>query len=402
MTAFRLNRFFSQPEILRSIDPENLMSLLADHESELVDLGLTLPEVSTDPDGRSDCDFDYQKLMMLLMEPDQLPEDLREAFYFVHEMATDEGLELLLEAAAEKSLEIVGKPAPTSADAAVQVWLKDRELLERKHAEQFLRNPRSFQSFCSPLTSVPQYADPIPQIEQMEHVLDDFFEKRKRGRNTKIFPYVREDSVWFLVRHGDPFKREGAIDKNSESVGVYYWPERFDVLVLDPKDGELRINARNKGEKKEYRKVFGTHLYGDENFFSVENRYTLEPLRTIGEDALAPVDGMDEAVLTEIHFAWGGSLHETEIRKADDVFAAYAGRSAAFPNRPKIAKARFRITFSDSETSRSVTIKPPNEAQYTRDADSVIVESWLKARKFIVNKEQPKRAKAAEQVLVNA
>lgn len=30
MASFGLNRFFSQPEILRGIDPENLVSILAD------------------------------------------------------------------------------------------------------------------------------------------------------------------------------------------------------------------------------------------------------------------------------------------------------------------------------------------------------------------------------------
>jgi len=379
MSTFRLSRFFSQPEILRGIDPENLLSLLADHSEALKVLGLKLPDDVT-------VGLDYDRLMSLLMAPDKLPADLREAFYFVHEMATDGGMECLLEAAEEAGIEIVGNPAPTPADTAVQVWLKDRELLERKHAEQFLRNPRSFQSFCADGSAVPKYRNPLPLMPQMKKELDDFFEKKKRGRNTKIFPYVRDDSVWFLVRHGDPFKREGAIDENSESVGVYYWPEKFDVLVLDPADGELRINARNKGEKKTYRKVVGRHLYGNDDFFSVESKYTLEPLREKGEDALAPVEGMEQVLLTEVHFYWGGSHNEREIRKADDVFAAYKARSREFPAKPRIVKACFRVTFTDSETPRTVTIKPPNEAQYTRDADSVVVEKWLKARGFIAKK----------------
>ena len=302
MSTFRLSRFFSQPEILRGIDPEKLLSLLADHAAAVKALGLKLPDVA------AAATFDYDGLIALLMEPDKLPADLREAFYFIHEMATDEGMACLLEAAEQANIEIGGRPGPTPGDTAVQVWLKDRELLERKHAEQFLRNPRSFQSFCTDVAPVPKYRDPMALIAQMKNELDDFFEKKKRGRNTKIFPYVREDSVWFLVRHGDPFKREGAIDENSESVGVYYWPEKFDVLVLDPTDGELRINARNKGEKKEYRKVFGRYLYGNDNFFSVENKYTLEPLRQTGEDAIAPVEGMEQVLLTEVHFFWGGSF----------------------------------------------------------------------------------------------
>ena len=43
MSAFRLSRFFSQPEILREIDPENLLSLLADHAASLAAFGLVLP-----------------------------------------------------------------------------------------------------------------------------------------------------------------------------------------------------------------------------------------------------------------------------------------------------------------------------------------------------------------------
>ena len=291
-------------------------------------------------------------------------------------------------------------PGPTPGDVAVQVWLKDRELLERKHAEQFLQNARSFQSFGTDRSPVPKYRDPMPRLAQMKKELDDFFEKKKRGRNTKIFPYVRDDSVWFLVRHGDPFKREGAIDDKGESYGAYYWPEKFDVLVLDPTDGELRINARNKGEKKKYREVFGRHLYNDEGFFSVENKYTLEPLREKGEDAIAPIEGMEEVLLVEVDFFWGGSFAEKEIRKADDVFGAYKARNRTFPTKPRIVKACFRVTFSDSDRPRTVTIKPPNVAQYTRDADSVIVERWLKARGFIVKKGKAKDEPTVTAVMV--
>jgi len=394
MSSFRLSRFFSQPEILRGIDPENLLSLLAGYAAAVEALGLKLP------DEAAAASFDYDKLRALLMEPDKLPADLCEAFYFIHEMATDEGMECLLDAAEQAGIEIVGTPAPTPGDTAVQVWLKDRELLERKHAEQFLRNPRGFQSFMTAVSPVPKYRDPMALTANIKNDLDAFFEKKKRGRNTKIFPYVRPDSVWFLVRHGDPFKREGAIDENSESVGVYYWPEKFDVLVLDPTDGDLRINARNKGEKKEYRKVFGRHLYGDDGFFSVENKYTLEPLRKKGEDAIAPVEGMDQVLLTEVHFLWGGSFSEREIRKADDVFGAYKARRAKFPAKPKIIKACFRVTFSDSDMPRTVTVKPPNEAQYLRDADSVIVEKWLKLRGFIAKKGKQQYEPADEKALV--
>lgn len=393
MASFRLGRFFSQPELLRSIDPENLLSLLVDHGPALAVLGYELPA----PEAAAT--IDYERLIQLLMEPDKLPAILREAFYFIHEMATDEGMACLLEAAEAAGIEIAGTPAPTPGDTAVQVWLKDPEVLERKHAEQFLRSVRSFDSFATKTSPVPEHRDPMAKAALIAKDLDDYFEKKKRGRNAKVFPYIHDDGVWFLVRHGDPFKREGAIDDKGESVGVYYWPEKFDVIILDPVEGELRINARNKGEKKEYRKLFGRHLYGDDGFFGGESKYTLEPLRELGEDALAPVEGMEQPVLTEVHFLWGGSQLEREIRKANDIFAAYRDRNRAFPANPPIVKAVFRITFSDSDTPRAVTIRPPNVAQYTRDADAAVVEKWLKARGFILKQNEEAHGHAAERVL---
>ncbi|MCL2701957.1 MAG: hypothetical protein FWE88_09755 [Phycisphaerae bacterium] len=248
MPSYKLRRFFSQPGILRGIDPENLLSLLADHAAALEANGLALPEVG------EALGFDYDLLARLMMEPGKLPAALLEAFYFIHQMATPEGMECLL-AAAERAtppIKIVGNPAPTPGDVAVQVWLKNRELLESVHAKQFLGSVRSFHSFGTVVAPVPKPRDPMAYVDKIKRDLDNFFAKKKRGRHTKIFPYVQDDSIMFLVRHGDPFERKAGIDDKGESVGVYYWPEKFDVLVLDTTDGELRINARNKSEWEEY------------------------------------------------------------------------------------------------------------------------------------------------------
>ena len=380
MATYKLRRF-SNPETLRTISREHLLSLLGPHRSFFADRGLALPPPETKEI------LDYEGLASIFMTPDtDTPKPLAEALFFINEMATPKGMECLLEAAENAGIQIVGTPAPTPGDVAVQVWMENRELLERKHAEQFLTVRRTFDSFGTAVSPVPKYRDPMALTAQMKKDLDRFFVKQKRGQNTKVFPYVRPDAVWFLVRHGDPFKREGAIDEKGESFGVYYWPEKFDVLILDPTEGELGINARNKGEKKEYRKVFGRHLYGNDNFFSVEKMYTLEPLREIGEDVIAPVEGMDQVRLTEVDFLWGGSFNEKEIRKADDIFGAYKARNRQFPAKPPITKACFRVTFSDSNTPRTVTIMPPNVAQFMRDADRMIVKKWMKACGFIEEK----------------
>jgi hypothetical protein len=55
-----------------------------------------------------------------------------------------------------------------------------------------------------------------------------------------------------------------------------------------------------------------------------------------------------------------------------------------------------KVKFVDCKTPRSVTIKPPNVAQYTRDSDAVILEEWMAQRGFILHEEVEEHAAVAE------
>ncbi|GIW55527.1 MAG: hypothetical protein KatS3mg082_1931 [Nitrospiraceae bacterium] len=205
---------------------------------------------------------------------------------------------------------------------------------------------------------------------------------------TRVFIYPKDDEVWFLVQHGEPFKREDSLQEGDIS-SVCYRPLKHDVVVYDRRLGELRVNARLVGEKRLYCQQFGKHLFGDETCFPSTSKYTLEPLREYGADALAcgDVPGIEWITLTEVHLFWGGAQREIEIRKALDVFAALSERQRELPEHPRIIKAVFKVKFADSKTPRSVTIRPSNIATYTRDSDAALVEQWLELRGFIVHEE---------------
>ncbi len=76
---------------------------------------------------------------------------------------------------------------------------------------------------------------------------------------------MKEDFVWFLVRHGESFTRESII-KDGEPSSLFYRPKKYDVLVYGPENGETRMNARSKGEKELYRTKFGFRLFGGTKF----------------------------------------------------------------------------------------------------------------------------------------
>ena len=75
-------------------------------------------------------------------------------------MATPEAMDVLLQEAENNGISLDGNPDPTAADVAVQVYLKDKELLERKHAEQYLMKPRSFEYFQTDTQPIPKFKPP--------------------------------------------------------------------------------------------------------------------------------------------------------------------------------------------------------------------------------------------------
>ena len=382
MATFRLHHF-SSPQVLRGISPERLLSFLHPYREFFVLCGYELPA-----DGSEE--IDYEQLVNIFMAPtEDTPTELVDALFLVDEMASPFGMAALIDSAEQEGYELEDGDEQTPADIAVQVWLLDPDILERKHAEQFLLKRKSFEYFQTEHDPPPEFPGfPAATRRKMEREMNDWFESKKRGRGVRVFAYLEENEIRFLVRHGEPFKREETMT-GADVGSVCYRPLKYDVVVYDRQLGELRINARLVGEKRFYREQFGKHIFGDVNCFPGTAKYTLEPLREYGLASLNcfEVDEIESIVLTEAHFFWGGPYGEIEVRKASDVFAAMESSGRQLPERVRIIKAGFKVKFADSKTPRSVRISPSNIADYTRDADAAAVERWLSLRGFIVNQE---------------
>lgn len=382
MATFNPHRF-SSPSAFDAVRAPRLSAFLSPFSEFLAGRGLNLPASAATA-------VDTAALVEIVMSPDaDTPPDLIDALYYVHEMATPEGMDALLEAAEDRGIALEGGDDQSPLDIAIQVWLIEPDVLREKHAEQYLVRPRSFEYYNTDRRP-PDFKLPTATIlRALERDLDNWFEGKKRGRGARVFVYPKDDGVWFLVRHGDPYRRESSVE-GDETGSVSYRPVKYDVLVYDPRSGELRMNAGSVGEKKLYRAQFGKHLFGSEDFFPGDAKYTLDPLREDGAESLVcDVDGIEWIKLREVQFFWGGQFGEIEIRKASDVFAAYAARERELPARCRIFKAVFQVKFTDCKSPRSITIKTSNVAQYTRDHDSALIEQWLAKRGFTIAREVP-------------
>jgi hypothetical protein len=251
----------------------------------------------------------------------------------------------------------------------------------------FLYRAKSFEFYRSDQEKAPVITNPSPFVRTLlEHDFDGWFSEHKRGRDSRVFAYPDEKEIWFLVRHGEPLRREESIFAG-KATSICYRPLKYDVVIYDRQRGELRINARLVGEKKLYVELFTKHLFPENTSFS-KKKYTLRPLIDEGAEALAigTVAGIEAITLTELHLAWGGAYSEIEIRKADDLFAAFAARQHTLSESSRPVKAVFEIKFSDCKKPRSVTVRAGNIVQYTRDTDAAAVEEWLDLRGFVERK----------------
>jgi hypothetical protein len=379
MATFTL-RHFSSAESLQAVQARYLMDLLDKHAAYFATRGVDFGSFN----GHGP---DYEGIAAVLMTPDeQTPSELIDDLYYVDEMATADAMDGLLEAATAAGVKLDVGDEPTPADVAVQVRLRAPALLEQKHAEHFLlQRRRTFEYFQSPDGVDTKYRAPGAKKQRIfEDTLGVRLEAMKRGRTCKLFVFPRPDGVWFLVRRGDPFKREGSIEKTG-MTSVYYRPEKYDVLKYDQGLGELSVNAEgNKKLVALYRELFGELLFGDPKRFPNTAKYTLAPLQDDGADALicSDVEGIDTITLKEVQILWGGPQGEVEIRRARDLFEALKGRKKELP-KGRLVKASFLVKFTDAKTPRTVTIRPQNIASYTRDSDASIVETWLTARGFV-------------------
>ncbi|MBF0629353.1 MAG: hypothetical protein HQL91_14150, partial [Magnetococcales bacterium] len=377
MATFNPRRF-AQPDKLREITHSRLLSFLQPFRDYLEGRGLSF---STEGG-----EINYVLLSSILMNPgDDTPDHLVDALYFVHEMATSEGMNQLLGAARENGLTLEYEADSSPADIVIQVWLQDRVLLETQHASALIANPRSFTHFAGKIKGH-KFTMPTEQtMMELESAMDDWFAEHRRGRGCKVFIFDQGRKVCILVRHGQPTKREGSIKEGGESSSVHYRPEKHDVVIYDRKLVDLAINAETKGEREMYVAKIGLYLFGDESFFPGGEKYTLDPLKLDGKASVAcgDVEGLEWIRLNKLGIHNGGKYSALDIKKATDLFAYFEEKGIAIHPSSRLVMATFEVKFSNARRPRSLTIYPANHALYTRDEDSTLLEKWMGKRGFL-------------------
>jgi hypothetical protein len=382
-------RRLCRPDLLRAIDSQYLGALLAPHADYLARHGVVLPL-----EGR-EAPRKYMALTQLLLAPDdQMPKELVDALYFIDEMATPARVETLLSAAQARGIQWHSYLETSPADVVLQLWLTDRHLVEQTHAQMAAQRFRAFDYFQPQCLQPPKVPSGLPnKVRALEAELSECFYRRGYGPYARVHLDDQRDSLWFYIGHGGRMRREAAIEHETPT-SICYRPEVYDAVVFVRLTGELGIHARRPWEKELYQRVFGKHVFADEDLFGGTSKYTLDPLWNDGEDALRCLDvpGIEWVRLGELRVFEPGRVPRSECFKARDLFGSWHSDTLPLSGTAHLVSAGFHVKLLGCRNPRWVTVRPCNHAQYSRDADRAWIEAWLKRRGFIRKEEGSENA----------
>jgi hypothetical protein len=365
---------------LRAIDCRYLEELLTPYADFLAPRGVTLPLADRE------APLKYQALSQLLIAPEKgMPRELVDAAYLIDELATPKGVEAVQSAAAAKGIRLDSYLEVTSAEIVLRLWLLDRPLVERVHAEMAVERLRSFTYFQAQSRELPDLPETLaPQVRAMEEDLNACFRVRHRGPYARILLNHQEDCLWLYVGHGGLVRREATVD-DSGSSSVCYRPEVYDALVYVQATSELGIHAHSAWETDLYQRVFGQHLFGDEQLFCGKAKYTLDPLWDYGRAALECIDvpEIEWVRLTGLTVLEPGRLPRLLSTRCEDLFTSWGSGTLPFAPDARLTSASLQVKLRGCRGPRRVTIRPSNRAEYSRDVDRQWIEPWLRCRGFI-------------------
>jgi len=337
--------------------------------------------------------FDVLAEIMLNLDT-TIPKDLLESLYYIETMADNDYFDELLAAAQKRGFAPEGTD-PTAVDLALWLRLECPEAVEQLHADIYRNDSKQrakrFESYFPQHGIVkPMFKPDKITLARMQSDLDDWSRTHRRGIGMRVFITYDERAVWFMIRHGQPMKRENTVEANGEDGLVFYRPEKFDILIYYPESGELAIGVRTKSARIAYSRIIGDYLFNDPYYFNVAGceKYMLDPVFENGMASLScrDIPGLQQVFLQELHIDYPSKMICSETLKGDDVMAALTDEdwTRIRTRGGKPVRVKFLMVYTDGR-ERMVTIEPPNIALYDHETDHETIHLWLTERGFITN-----------------
>jgi len=157
----------------------------------------------------------------------------------------------------------------------------------------------------------------------------------------------------------------------------------IDQVLLRPKIGELRtvVSTRDCLRPETYRILFGKILYGDREYFSDLDVFTLNPLLNDGENALRcrDIPGLEDVILVQCKFR--SASGELLALHGPDAIRMIGEMKRSLLAGSEIVSAKFRFRINALKNAQTLKIKLGNRAEFPFCCEKII-EAWLTERGF--------------------
>lgn len=387
-------RLFTKAAILKKLDRQNLLCFLRKFQDYF---DTKYPPYRL-PDGEITDNFDFESLAQEFSNPvfDGTTK-MFDALELIESMARPRYAPFVLDYLDEALFRKDFEPENAAINNALLVYLNDPvELFKIKESVQ-IENPQSYTIVKGKKLDAPlKFQDVF--VSELSRKLDDIYENKKFGRGVQVKHYTVQDEEFYLIRKGLPHTYQATVGKDLSTVGIYYRPEQFDVVIYSPARNELKLaisNAR-KWMRSVYPITFSEVFFGNTDSFEEKRCLSFIDFQELGEKALActPGEAITSVIATEItclQYLREENLLEKDGKevsmemtiKLDNFFLRAKRFNLSLKKLGEITA--LKLVFFFGREKRVVVLKNGNGYGFKLDARGLLIEKWLYDHGFLVN-----------------
>lgn len=304
-------------------------------------------------------------------------DELLDALDVIVALGTDEGRDLLQQAADDQQLDLQADGEP-ARELAARVWIESRTAT--KYAEILVRarvnsheagHTRTYREFVGEKPRPGGKLDRVGLLAAVKNWCEE------NGKSEAVEAYAYElDGEWRCeVLRGEAVKRVVEIRDGRPSI-LDFRPAAADHIRYDPETGRLGIATRSPRLLQMYREVLGSLLANDDGFFSGENICTLRPLQERGRELFDHhrIPGVLHVDVVELR--WRRGDRDKIWVRGRDCFQVLHDLGARL-NEGELVEARLVISFAGGGRRGHVSLKAPSRIQIHAGANEALVERLL-------------------------
>jgi hypothetical protein len=304
--------------------------------------------------------------------------ELLDALEVIHELGTDAGRDLLLNAADDRQVQLGAVDDEPARELAARVWIESRNntalaevLVRARVSAHEAGHVRTYREFVGERA---HSARPLDQ-QRLLAAVENWCREHKKSEAIEIYSYENA-GVWRCeVLRGEAVRRVLEI-KNKRPEVLDFRPGVADHLRYDAETGRLGIATRSPRLLPMYREILGSILADDAAFFSNENICTLKPLQEQGSALFARPHLPAILRVDVVELRWRRGDRDKVWVKGPDCFRILDDLGARL-HEGELIEARLVIWFAGPGRRGQVTIKVPGRIEINAGAREHLVEQLL-------------------------